>query len=144
MAPIRTRDFGEIEPADDAVIEFPCGLPAFEDQRRFILIQPPALAPVAVLQSTSDPSLAFTAVPVSLLDAGYELSMLPEDFEALGSPEQGEVAVYALLTFAEHGPVTANLLAPVVVNTAARKAVQAVRSDSRYSHRHPVGEGSCS
>jgi flagellar assembly factor FliW len=32
----------------------------------------------------------------------------------------------------------ANLLAPIVLNARTRVAVQAVRHDQRYSHRHPV------
>jgi flagellar assembly factor FliW len=30
------------------------------------------------------------------------------------------------------------LLAPVVVNLGTRVAVQAVRADTTYSHRHPI------
>jgi flagellar assembly factor FliW len=44
----------------------------------------------------------------------------------------------AILTVPKEGPVTANLLAPVVVNLATRVAVQAVRADTMYSHRHPI------
>ena len=33
---------------------------------------------------------------------------------------------------------TANLLAPVVINRASGRAVQAVRSDRVYSHKHPL------
>jgi flagellar assembly factor FliW len=79
-----------------------------------------------------------------LIDADYELSVLPEDYDAVDRPEPGQIAVYALLTSSGDGPVTANLLAPIVVNTGTRKAAQAVRSDSRYSHRHPLGDGRCS
>jgi flagellar assembly factor FliW len=54
-----------------------------------------------------------------------------------------------VVTLPASGPATANLLAPLVVNLAARLGVQAVRSDARYSHRHPLataaaGEGVCS
>jgi flagellar assembly factor FliW len=144
MPLVSTRDFGEIDVAEDSVVEFPHGLPAFEDERRFVLIQPPTLTPLVFLQSAASPSLAFTALPMPLIDAGYELSMLAEDFEAVGCPAAGDLAVYALLTLSEDGPVTANLLAPIVVNTGTRKATQAVRSDSRYSHKHPLGDKRCS
>jgi flagellar assembly factor FliW len=143
MPQVSTRDFGELEYRIESAIEFPRGLPAFEDERRFVLIQPPSLAPIVVLQSAADPSLAFTAVPVALIDPDYELSVLPEDFEAIDSPGTGQLAVYVLLTFAEDGPITANLLAPILVNAVTRKAAQAIRSDSRYSHKHPLGDRPC-
>jgi flagellar assembly factor FliW len=143
MACVLTRDLGELEYAEESVIDFPHGVPAFEGERRFVLIQPPSLAPLVFLQSAATPALAFTAVPVTAIDAGYELSVLPEDFETLGRPESRELSVYALLTFPENGPVTANLLAPIVVNTAIRRAVQAVRCDSRYSHQHLLGDRTC-
>jgi flagellar assembly factor FliW len=44
----------------------------------------------------------------------------------------------ALLSIADGGRMTANLLAPIVINLADRVAVQAVRSDLKYSHQHPV------
>jgi flagellar assembly factor FliW len=144
MLLVSTRDFGEIEVAEDSVVEFPHGLPAFEDERSFVLIQPPSMAPLALLQSARNPSVAFTAVPVSAIEPEYELAVLPEDLEAIGCPPPDQLASFAILAFADDGPPTANLLAPIVVNAESRKAVQAVRSDSRYSHRHPIGGTSCS
>jgi flagellar assembly factor FliW len=144
MLLVSTRDFGEIEVAEDSVVEFPHGLPAFEDERRFVLIHPPTLAPLIFLQSAASQALAFTALPMPIVDAGYELSVLAEDFEAVGCPAAGDLAVYALLTFSDDGRATANLLAPIVVNTGTRKATQAVRADSRYSHKHPLGYKRCS
>ena len=49
----------------------------------------------------------------------------------------GEALALAILTVAEGG-LTANLLAPVVVNLANRRAVQAIRPDGRHSHAHPL------
>jgi flagellar assembly factor FliW len=76
--------------------------------------------------------------------ADYDLAMTREDLERLGldssrQPAPGrEVLCLALLCSPESGPVTANLLAPVVVNLATRAAVQAIRADARYSHRHVI------
>jgi len=55
------------------------------------------------------------------------------------------VLCLAVLSFRPTGP-TANLLAPVVVNVANLKAVQAVMADSGYSHQHALAaqEAVCS
>ena len=89
--------------------------------------------------------------PVAAIDADYCLEVSGEDLRILGldeaqQPKSGqEVLCLALLCAPENGQLTANLLAPVVVNLRTRVAVQAVRTDSRYSHRHPIlAEAPCS
>jgi flagellar assembly factor FliW len=43
-----------------------------------------------------------------------------------------------VITAGEDSPPTANLLAPVVINLNSGRAVQAVRSDSVYSHKKAI------
>jgi flagellar assembly factor FliW len=144
MAEIVTQQLGSLAYDDSAVLDFPAGLPGFENQTRFVLLEPASSAPVVFLQSLSIPNLCFLAAPVDSIDARYDLSLTPEDLRLLGlderrQPQSGvEVLCLAILTAPENGPMTANLLAPVVVEIRSRRAVQAVRVDSRYSHRHPL------
>jgi flagellar assembly factor FliW len=51
---------------------------------------------------------------------------------------EGEVAVLVLLSLHDGLSTTANLMAPIVVNLKTRRALQAIRQDSLYSHQHPV------
>jgi len=143
MPSIRTRDFGEVPYEPSAELVFPCGIPGFESQRGFVLLAPQAIAPVVVLQSKQDPALAFLALSVSILDPSYQSGIGPEDLRLLGfegrQPQAGEEALYlAILAPAGSGSLTANLLAPVVINVRTRTAVQAVRYDCVYSHQCPV------
>ena len=39
MTPFETKNFGQISYSHDAVIEFPGGLPGFENQHRFLLVR---------------------------------------------------------------------------------------------------------
>ena len=70
------------------------------------------------------------------------LELSQEDARVLGLDAHGltaaarDILPLAILCAPENGPPTANLLAPVVVNLKASVAAQAVRRDSRYSHRH--------
>jgi flagellar assembly factor FliW len=135
---------------DSAILTFPSGLPGFEQATRFVLKEDPESTPVIALQCIDCEELGFLAVPVGVVDAGYSLAINDDDLRCLGfSPEHqpvpgADVLCLALLCAPQNGPATANLLAPVVVNLATRVAVQAVRSDARYSHQHPLaGEGSC-
>lgn len=144
-----TRHFGTIQYDDSELMSFPAGLPAFEHLRRFVLLEQASTAPVVFLQSVDDAAVCLPAAPVRAICPDYRLALSSEDLDALEArPEEApELACYAVISIPESGPATANLLAPVVMNMARRRAVQAVRSDSLYSHRHPLGarqEAACS
>jgi flagellar assembly factor FliW len=137
-----TRDFGMIEYSQDAELHFPRGLPGFEDQQRFLLIEPEALAPIVFLQSLATSALSFFAVSVWLVDPEYQIGITADDLAALGLATQphsgGDVLCLAILSAQDNGPSTANLLAPVVINPRTRVGLQAVRADAAYSHQHPL------
>jgi flagellar assembly factor FliW len=151
MAQILTRQFGPLEYDESAVLDFPAGLPGFPDQTRLVLVERASAAPVIFLQSLHREELCFLAVPVLAIDPGYQLVVGGDDLRLLGldasrQPHIGEETLcLAILSAPENGPLTANLLAPVVVELRQRRAVQAVRADSVYSHRHMLAaaESAC-
>ena len=138
MPRLQTAIFGSLYYEDDAVLHFPAGLPGFENHRRFVLVEQPALRPLVHLQSLESAELYFLALPVQTIDPGYQPALTPEDGEVLGNP--ASPLLLALLAVGDDGQITANLMAPVCVNLATRIAVQAVRADRRYSHQHQLGE----
>jgi flagellar assembly factor FliW len=141
MSVLETQNFGRITYSEGSEIEFPCGLPGFEERRRFLAVQLPQTNPLIFLQSLEDRGLCFITLPVLAVDPRYRLRLSAEDLERLGfstgrQPRIGpDVMCLAVLSIRAAGP-TANLLAPVVVNVANLRAVQAVMADSGYSHQH--------
>ena len=144
MPEARTRHFGALRYEDDSVISFPAGLPGFEHEKTFVLIEQPSTKPLVFLQSLAGADLCFVALPMLVVAPEYRLNMIPEDLEQLGFAAEGrpgigtDVLCLAILSFDEEGPPTANLLAPVVVNLATRVGVQAIQPDSDYQLRHPL------
>jgi flagellar assembly factor FliW len=144
MPRLQTIHFGTITYRESAVLEFPYGLPAFEQERRFLPIEQPSTAPVIFLQSLSHPELVFITLPVLLVDPAYRLMLSLEDLEALAlaidrQPQIGkDVLCLAIVTVTEHKTPTANLMAPVVVNLKTRCALQAIQAEAGYSHQHPL------
>jgi flagellar assembly factor FliW len=144
MPTVDTKYFGAVPYEEGTCFEFPWGLPAFEEERRFVPLEIPRHHPLVFLQSTATPALCFIALPVLAAHPEYALAVSPDDLQALSlredrQPAVGrEVLVLALLSIHEDAPATANLLAPVVVNLSNRRALQAVRSDSVYSHVQPL------
>ena len=147
MPQAETVNFGSLEYDDHAVIEFPRGLPAFENERRFVIIEQDSTRPIVFLQSLSRPDLSFMALPANSVDPGYKLMPASEDLEDLGlasdrEPCEGkDVVTLALVTVWDNRDATANLMAPVVVNVTTRHAFQVVQPWSGYSHQHRLGAG---
>ena len=121
-------------------LHFPRGLPGFERHHQFTLAQ--AELPLALIESADPDGPRFHAIPVAVVDPHYQIGITAEDLRLLGldetrQPSEG-ILCLAILSFDE-GALTANLLAPVVVNLHNGVCVQAVRADARYSHRHRLG-----
>jgi len=135
-----TRYFGTLEFDEDSAIDFPQGMPGFAGERRFLPVELPQHHPLIFLQSLATPGLCFPTVPAAAIEPGYRAQFSAADLAALGlehAPAKGEVLCLAVIAIAEDG-ITANLLAPVVVNPATRRGVQSIQDPRRYSHQHLV------
>jgi len=141
----QTKYFETIPYEEDSVLHFPAGLPGFESERRFLSLAQPAHQPLVFLQSLTTPDLCFVALPVLAIEPSYRLEIDEPDLELLGLETTTDAAnsrsllKLALVTIAETG-ITANLLAPIVINTRSLLAVQAIAPSQQYSHLHPLGE----
>lgn len=144
MPQIATKYFGLIDYGDETILHFPNGLPAFEDQLRFVAIEQPATSPLVFFQSLDRQDVCFVTLPVLTIDREYQVGISAEDLTALGfsadhQPAIGtEIGCFAIISVTENRPSTANLLAPIIVNLGTRVTVQAIRVDTRYSHQHPI------
>jgi flagellar assembly factor FliW len=122
------------------IVKFPLGLPGFEHHHRFTLTA--QTSPVFLLESDGPLGVRFFAIPVSILEMTYQLDITAEVARVVGFAEDqaigGNILALAILAVAPDGAVTANLLAPVIINLATGIAIQAIRSDAKYSHQHAV------
>jgi flagellar assembly factor FliW len=143
MPVMQTKNFGTIAYEADSELDFPCGLPGFDNRRRFVAVRLADSDPLVYLQSLEDPDLCFITMPVLAVDPRYRLKVANEDLghlelPAARQPRIGEdVFCLTVLSLRETGP-TANLLAPILINLKTRRAVQAIAPESGYSHRHEL------
>ncbi len=141
---IETTRFGAISVDENRVITFPEGLPGFEEHRRFMIVPHPSASDsggVAFqwLQSVEDGTLAFLAMEPSEVFPNYAPRVPAAELEAISVGEKKAApCLYTLLTVPKGNPcgITANLMAPVVVNHASRLAKQVVVSGDDYGLRH--------
>ena len=144
MPSVYTKYFGILPYREEAVFEFPQGLPAFNEETRFVLIEMPENSPLVFLQSLRQPELCFLAFPILVADREYRLAVCRDDLEALEldegrQPNLGsEVVVLALVSLHDGFSATANLMAPIVLNLKTLRGLQAIRQDNLYSHQHPI------
>jgi len=140
-----TKYFGPVAYEESNVLRFPAGVPGFEGERRFLSLEQPAHAPLVFLQSLTTPGLCFVALPASSIEPSYELEVDDADLELIEidrarRPDFRKLLLQlALVTIAEDG-ITANLFAPILINTLNLLAVQAISPGRRYSQAHPLAD----
>jgi len=134
--------FGELEISDAQVISMPEGLVGMEEIKRFCILEESPESPVKWLQVIDRPALAFVAVNPYDFFSDYEFEVAEEDARELGLEYPGEVAVFVLLSIGTDGDntVTANLVAPVVVNLSTNTAKQLILQDEAYTTKHVLWE----
>ncbi|MEC5397971.1 flagellar assembly protein FliW [Uliginosibacterium sp. H1] len=126
--------FGSLEVEADKLINFPAGLPGLEDCKRFTLIEVGDKLPVlAVLQSADQPDVAFSVTSPDVLGLQYELTLNEEEEELLRTDTPDDITVLLILRNEETPhrrqgdlSVKANLMAPLVINTASRIGLQKI------------------
>jgi flagellar assembly factor FliW len=150
---VESEKLGDIEVDETKVLTFPNGLLGFDDMRRYALVDTHDSGFYFWLQSLDDPGLAFlTAVPWPFFP-DYEFELPDADRDALGLVEpdgdgdddaDNPTMVLCLLTVdravddRSGHDITANLLGPLVINTATRVGRQVVLVDGDFTTRAPL------
>ena len=138
MRKVDTVRFGEIDVEEDKIVHFDQGIPAFEDEHEFIVIPYDAESPYYFMQSLATPDLAFLLTVPFVFFPEYEFELDDMSLKELGIKRQEEVLLYVLITIpgGKVEDMTANLMAPVVINTTNMHARQIVLERSGYTTRH--------
>ena len=140
MKNINTTRFGEIEIDESGMIHFPEGLLGFPDHRDYVILEHKPGSPFLWLQSMTAPDLAFVMANPFLIMSDYLEDLSPEEESLFKQEGDREIIVFALVTIppGEADKATINLLGPIVIDSASRKARQVILANSRYSHCHPL------
>jgi flagellar assembly factor FliW len=125
------------------IVVFPDGLPGFEAQHRFVFVphrmpDPDKPSPFMWFQSLDDGRLAFLITNPSSFFPDYAPVISAADKHALSTTNDADLVVYSLLTVPSGNPsgISANLMAPRVINLRTQEARQIIVNDDRYGLRH--------
>lgn len=138
MKKVDTVRFGAIEVEEDKIVHFAQGIPAFEEEHEFVIIPYDEKSPYVFLQSLQTPDLAFLMTIPYIFFKDYEFEIDDATEKALGLASPDDVLVYVLLTIPQGNvaDMTANLMAPVVINQRTMAAKQLVLEKSHYTTKH--------
>ena len=140
MRKITTTRFGEIEEDESKIVHFAAGLPAFEDEHEFIIIPYDEESPYVFLQSAVTPDLAFLMAIPFIFFPDYEFRLEDDVLESLALERQEDLLLYTLLTIPgkDIREMTANPLAPIVINSRTNEGRQIVLDKSSYRTKHKL------
>ncbi len=136
---IGTKYSNTVEVKEENIIHFSKGLPAFEKETSFVLLPFEHGTPFYVLQSLKTREVAFVvADPFSFVNS-YEVKIPDGTIEQLKIMKQDDVAIFVMLTVREpFTETTANLQAPLIINSVQKKGKQLVMSESHYRTKHAI------
>ena len=141
---VQTGRFGSVELVDvppAQIYDFYPGLGGFEEHHSYALITD-ADSPVEWLQSTADPNVVFALLEPFAFQPDYTFEMADADAAALGLAKPEDALVRAILTLRDSAAeITANLLAPIVLNSRTHLGRQIVLQDGEWALKHPVLDG---
>ena len=135
---IETKNFGEITIDEDSIITFEKGIPGFEQRTKFILIVEQD-CPCCWMQSIEEPNLAFFLIDPLSFCPEYGPDVDDKYIEMLGEPVIDDLVLYAIVVIPDDiKNMTANLKAPVIINTKTRKGMQVYLEKSNYLMKYNI------
>lgn len=138
MRKVNTSRFGEIEVDESKIVHFKDGIPAFEDEHEFIILPYEEESPYYFMQSLKSPELAFLLTIPFLFFNDYTFEIDDESVKELEIKNPESVFYYSMVTI-PNGSIrymTANLVAPIVLNSENMRAKQVVLEKSNYTTKH--------
>ncbi len=138
MLKVYTSRFGEIEVDEKKVVHFENGIPAFEQEHEFVILPYDEESPYYFMQSIKSPDLAFLLTIPFLFFNDYNFEIDDATVKELGIKNPQNLFYYTMVTI-PNGSIrymTANLLAPIVLNSETMKAKQVVLEKSNYTTKH--------
>ncbi len=139
---IKTRNFGELEFPEEAIIDFEEGIVGFSSLKRWIVIENPEMRPFKWLQSVDNPEIALMVIEPRLIRADYKMIIAAEEhkkikLENLGN-EKKWIALCVIVVDNNIEDSIVNLKAPIIINLDDRKGRQVILLNDDYDVEEPL------
>jgi len=136
---VKTRRFGEIEVAKDKIINVKGGILGFPDATEFTFIEKDRKDPFKWFQSIQFNDLAFILLDPFFFFPDYKVDIPDDVAEDLQLETIEQVIALVIVVVPKNLlDITANLLAPVLLNPYKKLARQVILMNSQYSTKHYI------
>ncbi|HAA89120.1 MAG: Flagellar assembly factor FliW [Thermoanaerobacterales bacterium 50_218] len=137
---VNTTRFGVVEVEPEQLISFPQGMVGFPELKEYFFVPLQGTEYFVWMQAKDDPDVAFLMTDPFLFFPDYRVELSDSVCEFLQLREPRQATVLAVVTIPPEGVcgMTANLLAPVVINHEKRLGQQVILESSGYRTRHPL------
>lgn len=138
---INTKYHGSVEINSNEILKFEKGIPGFPEEKEFILLPLSDDDIFYVMQSVSNTQLAFVLSSPFNFFREYDIKLEDSVVQELKLKAENDVLMYSILTVQDpFDKTTANLQAPVIINSKNRKAKQVILHNEHFSTKHPIFE----
>ena len=137
---IDTRQFGQVEIDEEKIINVPAGIPGFLDKKRYVILQKEETIPFFLFQCVDDPNLSFVVLDPIMILPEYSIEKKDIQRSVSWDFEKDEISCFVIVTIPSGNPekMTANFLAPLVINNKRREGLQLILENSAYSHQQQI------
>ncbi|NMH68884.1 flagellar assembly protein FliW [Bacillus sp. RO3] len=134
---INTSYHGLIDIDQKEVLHFEQSIPGFPNETQFIRLPLEDNPIFEVLQSIQTPELSFVISNPFHFFKDYDFYLEKSTLAQLGLTREEEVLVFSILTIQNpFEQSTANLQAPIIINSKNNKAKQVILNDTPYQTKH--------
>lgn len=142
---IHTKYLGEMEIEDQKVITFPAGIPGFNDEMEFVLLDLPDNPIFQVLQSIHKVNTAFIVTNPYHFYHDYSFELEEDLLDRLDIQSEKDVVVLTIVTLKDpFHTSTLNLKAPVIINPASKMGKQYIVNRDEIPAKAPIVTGNFS
>ncbi|MCG8633723.1 MAG: flagellar assembly protein FliW [Desulfobacterales bacterium] len=137
---IQTRQFGEVDIDAEKIINMPSGIPGFKDKKRYVVLQKEETVPFFLYQSVDDSDLSFVVLDPTKIMPEYSIDKTDFEKNMDWDFEKDEISCFVIVTIPSGNPekMTANFMAPLVINNNKKEGVQLILQNSSYSHQQQL------
>ncbi len=136
---IQSKMLGEMEIEESAVIHFPDGIPAFEEERRFAIIPMDESGPFYYLQGLKRSELCLIIADPFVFFPDYQIDVPEQELQRIKAEDGENISLLTVLAIpVDFKHTTANLFAPLIIDTKSRQGIQFIPDKSNYSTKHMI------
>jgi flagellar assembly factor FliW len=136
---LKTIRFGVVEIDEEKILSFPAGLPGLEESRRFALLKFEDSYPLLWLHDLDNEGICLPVIDSFLTFQTYTFDIDDADCAELKLEKPEDAHVLSVVVIPEKiENMTANLVAPIIVNTKNAIAKQIIVAGADLGIREPV------